>query len=54
MIVYVKEAGVLGVVVSEFNSGYVIEWYVDGMNHQEFLLREEFIVYENGGLDDDN
>jgi hypothetical protein len=54
MIVYVKDPGVLGIVISEYSSGCVIKWFLDGIEFNEFLLPEEFISYEQvklGGMD---
>ena len=50
MIVYVKEVGVLGVTISTFSMGYVVKYYLDGIEFTEFLLEDEYIVYERGKI----
>lgn len=54
MIVFVKEPGVFGVVLKFWQIGADVKWYMDGIEFKEFLLREEYTIYKNGGLDDDD
>lgn len=50
MIVYVEDAGVLGVVIDYWELGSVVKWYLDGIEFKEFLLEEEYIVYRQGKI----
>ena len=52
MIVYVKEPGVLGIILEEYNEGCVVKWFLDGIQFTSFLENEEFLVFEEGGFDD--
>lgn len=50
MIVYVKDCGVLGVVLDYWEQGCVVKWYLDGIEFKGFLLEEEYIVYRQGSI----
>jgi hypothetical protein len=51
MIVYVRDPGVFGVTISEFDEfdmGYVVKYYLDGIEYNVFLLEEEYLIYRQG------
>jgi hypothetical protein len=52
MIVYVKDPGVLGIILEEYAEGCVVKWFIDGILFTSFLENEEFLIIDKGGLDD--
>jgi hypothetical protein len=53
MIVYVKDPGVYGIVLDQYRNGCMVKWFLDGISFTSFLEKEEFLVIEEGGLDDE-
>jgi hypothetical protein len=51
-IVYVREDGVLGVMLNEYPAGATVRWFIDGLSVTSFLEEDEYVILREEDLNE--